>query len=740
MLQASVTRVQTQQRVDEVLAIAQARDTSAEQLQSLDAAWRVAPPELQQALLADPAARRLIDGAASEALQPLREPPADAIGPQVGGMLAMERLDAITEPLSPTVAAQVVAAATPGIVQAEEQGWQDAGTPFGPGGVEHLVRLTGRVAGTPAGDAAINRLAAAQIWNDSGVMQAVAQGAHPAYAVALARQPGVDADRVLEGVAAGVSVFHQQVADDTDAYAQQMSELAWLVQSHGDAMTPQQLEQAIADYTQDRGPEWQQQNAAMKQQLADNGRDLLAQLQALQAAQGLGSATTQPRLDALTAEVLNDPKAQLAVRTALGAHPELSTGAAGQQLLGWFTSSQFASNAKLTDQARKLASEVATAHVQSTLLARIGSFDAADPASVARARAAIDSLRSPGLSRAWGVSEAALDKALKALDDAVPLAGETAEQSAARLKTLDQTLGKIGGFDKSSLAGQLLRGAGLGLAGVGLLASLERAGLDPSLRNQTKVLVDAAGLGQKGAELLVGLGKADADSWVGRLGSTAASRFLSVLTAAVDVWSAADAFGQGDIPAGVLYGVGAGGGLMATFGAGSVAGPIGIGLVVVSVVGLAIWNDRKQANQHEPDHDGGVSLRFLQHAGLGEEAARALVDQSGDGHSVVPLLARHASLHGLDLADPEQQRQFVDWINQMPPERLAALRDNLHRTIDHLEGDASQLPATTSEDAWIVEDTRQRPWFAVSGAARPESAAQVDAVLEVLELPLPPAG
>ncbi|MFN6997108.1 MAG: hypothetical protein ACK4PH_23180, partial [Aquincola tertiaricarbonis] len=727
-LQASLERVDIQRRVDGVLQVAQGRGSTTESLQSLDAGWRAASPAVQQALLADPAARALIESAASEALQPLREPPADAAGPQAGGLQAMTRLDELTAPLSPEVAARVVAAAVPGIDQAVQQGWQAGGPPFGPGGIEHLVTLLGRVAGTPAGDAAIQRVAELGVWNEGGVIQAVAQGANPAYAVALARQPGIDGERVMAGVQTGVSLFHQKVADDTDAYAKQMDELAWLVQSHGGSMTPQQLEQAIADYTQARGADWQAQTAAMKQQLADNGRDLLAQLQAL------------PADDPVAAEVLNDPKAQLAISTALGAHPELAQGPAGQQLLGWFTSSQFASNAKLTDQARKLVSEVATAHVQSTVLARIGDFDASDPASVARARAAIESLRSPALSRAWGVSDSALDKALKALDDAVPVAGESAEEGAARLRGLDQALGKISGFDKSTIAGQLLRGAGLGLAGVGLLASLERAGLDPSLRNQTKVLVDAAGLGQKGAELLVGLGKADTESLVGRLGSTAASRFLSVLTAAVDVWSAADAFGQGDIPSGVLYGVGAGGGLMAAFGAGSIAGPIGIGLVVVSVVGLAIWNDRKQANRHEPGSDGGTSLRFLQHAGFSEPAARALVNQSGDGHSVVPLLARHAGLHGLDLQDPAQHQRFVDWINQMPPERLAALRDNLHRTIDEFEGDAGRLPATTPEDAWIVRDTEQRPWFAVSGAARPESAAQIDAVLRVLELPLPPAG
>ena len=62
---------------------------------------------------------------------------------------------------------------------------------------------------------------------------------------------------------------------------------------------------------------------------------------------------------------------------------------------------------------------------------------------------------------------------------------------------------------------------------------------------------------------------------------------------------------------------------MAAFGSGSLAGPIGIGLVVVSVLGLSIWNGIKEANKHEPGSDGGASMRFLQHAGFSEAAARA---------------------------------------------------------------------------------------------------------------------
>ena len=737
---SAVARVDTARQVQAIVDRAEAQADPAQALRVLGEGHAAAAPEVQQALLVDAGAQRVITQAADWALAPLKAGPDLSNGaPQWPGLQTMERLNSLTAAVSLDIGARVMGAAAPAIEAAMTDYPQQHGTlPFGQGGVEHLTHALGRIAGTPLGDSVMDRYVALGIWDRNGIVNAIAQGASPAYALAIARQPNVDAAMVMDTVYAGMNIFRGQVADHTEAYGKQMQELAWLVTSHGGTMTPEQLDQAIADYTTQKGPDWQQQTAALKQQLADDGAKLLAQVQALQTLPPQLSGE-QGRVDELMATTLNDTSAQLAITTALQSKPQLTAGPAGQQLLGFFTSTGFASNAKLSDQARKLVSEVATAHVQSTLLARIGQFDPADPASVQRAAAAIASLRNPELARAWGVSDDALDKALYKLRQTMPVAGETTEAAAARLRSFDSALAGIKGFDKTTGAGQLLRGAGLALAGVGVLASIERAGLDPSLRNNLRVLVDAAGLGQKGAELLAGLAKADSESLLGRLGGSAASKFLGVVTSAMDVWSAADAFGKGDIPSGVLFGVGAGGGLLAAFGSGSLAGPIGIGLVVVSVVGLAVWNGVKEANKHEPDSDGGTSTRFLQHAGFSEAAARALCDQTGDGVSPVPILQRYAELKGLHLADPADRERFVDWVNAMPSERLAALRDNLHGTLDDFDGDAARLPATADDDDWVVQDIQQRPHFAVFGAARSESVAQIDAVLDVLNLqPLSP--
>jgi hypothetical protein len=259
--------------------------------------------------------------------------------------------------------------------------------------------------------------------------------------------------------------------------------------------------------------------------------------------------------------------------------------------------------------------------------------------------------------------------------------------------------------------------------------------MDPSLKNELRIVVDAAGLGQKGFELYAGLTGASSTSTVGHLGSALAGKLLGSLTAGFDAWSAAEAFSKGDVASGVLYGVGAGGGLLAALGTGSMAGPIGLGLVVVSAVGLAIVNGNKEANKHEPGSDNGVSQRFLAHAGFDEDASRALVDQSGDGRSVVPFLEQYARAQGLDLTNATDRDRYVQWVNDMPSDQLAALRDNLHGTVDEFEGDPSRFEATADDDDRVVPDIAARPWFAASGVAQPESAAQLNAVLDVLGVP-----
>ena len=113
----------------------------------------------------------------------------------------------------------------------------------------------------------------------------------------------------------------------------------------------------------------------------------------------------------------------------------------------------------------------------------------------------------------------------------------------------------------------MLRAVGVGLAGVGLMASGAKAIDDPTLANNLRVLSDAAGLVWRGAEIGVGTGVLKAESKLGWLGGSTFSKITGVMGATVDAIAAYDAFSKGDNVSGGLYVAQGTGMMMATFGA-----------------------------------------------------------------------------------------------------------------------------------------------------------------------------
>jgi hypothetical protein len=125
-------------------------------------------------------------------------------------------------------------------------------------------------------------------------------------------------------------------------------------------------------------------------------------------------------------------------------------------------------------------------------------------------------------------------------------------------------------------------------------------------------------------------------------------------------------------------------------------------------------------------------MRFLQHAGLNEATARALTDQSGDGHSPMPIFERYAQLKGYDLSQPGDQKKFTDWLNAMPPDQLGQVRDRIHRELDAFDGDAQKFGLTAAPHQASRADMGN-PW-----SLRPRSVEQLDKLLAHLQLnPLP---
>ena len=756
---------------DAIVQAAQAGSTPQQQIESLNNSLKDASPELRQAVLQSDEGKAIVQSAADWVTEPLGEKgPAGATpmwngldGP-LEGEQAMGRLEQLTKDLSPELAAELTGQSLPALetyAAACKERFGDSSV-VGAQEMTSALKVLERSAGTPQGDANMARMLQMGIWNAPAVVEHIGNGGSVDYAVAYGRQapdavpygdPADTAQRVIE---AGMERFRGKIEETAAAYSEHFEELGWLVSSHGGTMTPEQLQKAIEDYTKEKGPEWEQKGKELQDQLATQGAALQAQLT------GLGQLPPSDARDQAIADTLNDPAVGLALNTAWEKNPSLLTGARGDSALAFFADPTVKGSARLTDVGRRLTSGLAMAWMKHNTGAALANFDPGNPASVQAAKTALEGLRNGNLTKLLGVSTAEMDKAIEAMKNAMPEAGDTAEQIAAKLSKLDGELGTIGeaikgryGFDPSTanegqvafsrktVAGQLMRGVGVMLGGVGLLASGKTAIDDPTLKNWLKVTSDSVGLVQRGLELGVGVFKWDeGTSLAARAGTKAGSflvgRLLGAVSSVFDIWSGVEAAQKGDYTSAGLYGAGAAGTVMASLFTGPV-GWAGLAIVGISAAGLWIWNGVKEANKHEPDSDGGVSMRFLQHAGLDEATARALTDQSGDGYSPVPLLARYAQLKGYDLSNAGDQQAFVNWLNTMPKDELAAMRDSLHHTLDEIDGDVSKFRATAPDDATEVADTQDRPWFARSGEEQPMSVAQLEAVLGVLNLSALPA-
>jgi spore germination cell wall hydrolase CwlJ-like protein len=726
--------------VRDIVTGAQAKNGPVEQLKALNEGYANASPEVRNALLRSEGARGILQGAADWAVRGLQELPENA-GDQVPVRQLMERLNTATEGMNKDIATSVVTKALPGIEAAYQESLNNpdkypAGAlTAGPGGARALTQVAGRIAGTPEGDAAIGRFVDMGFYNSSGVRQAIAEGANPAYAIRYAAEVGGQGgEQILQNdVLGGINDFRAKIGRTAEAYNAHMEELNWLSTNYSGVMTPERLQETINDYKASK-PGFEQTEQQLKGALEADGTKLLDQLGTL-ANLPPELAGQQEAANQAIRDTVGDAKSfealQVAARQESGRLSPETLRTIGQV-------------GRLTDRGRKLAEEAATQILQREILPKFQDLNPNDAASLTRARDAVESLRDGRLSNLLGIADGDLDKVVKTLENALPPAGvvEPFEQMRARVDTFNKEVEKLTGpngsksFHKSEFPGQVLRTIGLAGNIASLFASANTAEANPSLKNNLKILIDTAGIAQKTIELSEGLGALDSGSNSAKLfGSSTkpAVKVLGALGAAFDFWNAYDYAKAGDnVSAGLSAAAGAGT-IAAAVGTGTMAGPIGLAVVGAAVIGQMIWDDIKQSNIHMNE----TSANFLQHAGFDKEAATALVDQSGDGHSPVPILVKYAELKGFNMEDPTHQRAFVDWINNIPPENLAALRDNLHHTLDEIGGDVSKFNATAPNDADRIWDTQQRPWFTRSGVAKPESAAQLDAMLPILEIPMP---
>lgn len=656
--------------VDEIVQIMEAGATPKEQLQVLNDAYAKADPQTRSDLLANPQVQQAIRSAALDAVEPLRHPPGNDEGQAVPFRKAADNLDALTKDMDPALVAAVLENTTSTV---QDYVLSDSGGMTGPEGGAAFLRVLDRVAGTPEGDAAIRALADTGIGFDRNTVHLhLSTGGTPAFAIAA----GYDHDIIVEGVTSFASTT---LGDKVTAYIKETEELNWLVANHGGSMTPEQLQTAIDDYIKSKGPGWQEKLEGMQEDIAQQGIKLQGQIDALQQAGGY---------DDTIKGLLDDPENQLALSTALGRHPEIATDNRLRD---------YALYAKVSEGGRKLLGEVANSYVKANVLPDLQGANPADPASMQRAEAAIARLNNSALATAYGVDKAKLQQAVDELKGTLPKVGDTPEAANARLSQFNRTLEGVKGFEKSTGAGQLFRALGVATTTFSFLNSTNRAFNEPgSYANWLKAGADTFGLAQKTADFLVARG---ADGTTTKaLGGALAGKIATGLTAVADFALGLKAASEGDYATAALWGVSAAGGVLslgAAAGAGwagSWAGPVGIALVALAAVGIGLVAKVNESNKH----DNETSAAFLRHAGFDQEAADALVDQSGDGHSPVPLLEKYAELKGYDLTDPAQRQTFVNWVNDMPLEQLEHLRDWAHNTLDDFGGDTGKFGSDTT--------------------------------------------
>jgi hypothetical protein len=741
LVDQAVAGISTARQLHSIVASAQAQSDPVKSVQSLNNSYVHGSQTVKDAMLNDPGVHQILQRAAQWATQPLSPQINAGVGFQAPGLQAMQRLAQLTHGTDANLGAQLVSDALPHIEQVNKsfQAQYDQSM-LGPEGVQAMLKVVDNISGTAIANADVQRLAAQHFWNSSGMTNAIASGATPTYAIALAQQPGIDRQMVLQAALTGVSEYQQKVDGDVANYAKQTQELNWLINNAGTSMTPAQLSQAVSDYVKSKGGAWQSQYAQDTQQLASDGQTLLRQMKALQTLPP-SLAGYQSQADSTINRVINDPQANAAISMALQKTPDLTSGDNAKSTLDFFAT------VKLSDGGRKLAQEAATAYVKSKILPDIAQLNSkSDPAAFARLQADLKDLRDSNFSKVLGVAPKDFNKAIDYLEQALPTAGEDAAAIEAKLAKLDENLSNLSSgpkaikaFDKATFAGQLVRGLGLAAAGASFINDFNKATNDPSTKNILKTFVDVAGISQKSSELALGLGAVDEGSLLGQFGGAAklgarwgAGEFIAGVGALFDAWSAVDAANKGDNVSAGLYAAGALGGLATAIGAGSWLGPVGIGIAIASAIGLAVWNHHKEVTQFETP----TTSKFLESSGFTPQAAQALTQESGDGHSAVPLLARYAQLHGLNLQKAADQKKFVGWINSLTPDQLHAVVSAANSEQDRIHGDVSQFKTTSGQDnVPFVTHMATRFGPVTRPNIHTESATLMDRLLQSLHAP-----
>jgi len=710
-----------------------------------------ATPEVKQAIINSQDVRPLIQAAADDATQALKNyDPKKAVSDQGDAAEVMYNLRSLVDKADPELAARLMQAALPTIEAANVTRQREVGTNLiGSQGLLDLMRITDKMGDAPGASAVVEGFAEMGCYNSNSIPQAIAGGSRLDYPLAL----GLPIDKT-------VTPYVQQFASgtvnrDVDAYLEHTKELQYLIVNKGPLMTPDQLADAIADYKKAEGPQWQQKEQELASKIQEDGKKLLVQIDQL------GHlppelAQDQKHANDVIAKLLGDDKTAMALDMTLTKEPSLLSLPRFDTLAGTL---------RLTDRGRKIVEEVATQLIRRTVIPSFADFDPGNAATFTKVQDALVAFKDGSMANMLGIKQNDLDKAVKLVEDTLPKAGDTPGDIERKMRQLNAGLNEITdangikAFKNDTTSGKILRIIGTAATLAGLVNSGVNFANDPTWKGGLKMVIDTAGVGQRAIELSHGFGLlSGSNKSVEVFGSSSkpAVKILGTVGAVFDVWNAVDYFKAGDPTMGSLSLVAGGGTVMAALGTGTAFGPIGLAVVIGAVIAQFVVAGNR--DHHEFETDGATA--FLRHAGLSEDAATALRNQSREGYSPVPLLIEYGELKGFKMNDPASRQTFIDWINAMPREALDKLVSNLHHTLAGFKGDASKLTPTASSDSAYTDPSRfnAKEDFTAEGdygagevtvhidntaskvrkgEADPVSVAQIDVALRALGISIP---
>ena len=717
-------------------------------LAALDMAYATAKPNVQGALLRDPAAREIISQASDYVMSALNENTKGALDISTAVNELASRLNTVSMTLSPEVRTRLFESFVPALEQEYTQRTDTVhALTFSTTATEQMFDAIKRL--NPAQDQrSIEGLAEIDAYDLQGLHTQQAEGGMLAYMLAIATpSPAHRTNRLFNYVIEpGFEQDRRETSQRIDEYQQHFMELSWLSENGGAVMTDEQREQAISDFTVN-DPEWVATADELRARIAQEGEQYIEQLGALEArfpelfnAEG---EEIEDRLEQLPTDSdreiakayldhLDSPEVTMAMRMAIEEKPALMDDGFVVQRVGQF--------GKMTDRGRKFVEEVASLYVRRELIPSMVGFDGSDGAK-ALMHENLSRLKSDNFAKLLGVSPRSLDRAVAAIEDSWPNAGAFATLAdwKGHLKQMNRRLDSVRAFQADMPGGLALRLVGVAGASASLANSGRLAVEDPTYATAGKALFEAVGLAQKGLEIAAAYNeKVSASGWNTVFGSsrTPAVKVLGSVTSAFDFYSAYRAAESGDTRGAVLYSVSGAGGIAAAAGSGSWLGPVGITVSVLATLALMQHQKAQYASQYETPE----TVEFLKHAGFSESVAQTLSNQSKEGYSIVPLLARYAAEKGLDVKDEHDQKTFVSWVNDMSPERFDALAGTLRNAIDSHGGNASTFPVSDPaidgrvkqmlDDRWI--DGEKEYMSAISSVA---TFVQLDTALDQMGIP-----